>query len=188
MRALLFAPVNSEPHPSGNDAPLAQDVDAEADALMERSALFRSQNSRVRLGNVTRTGANTGMNKNLVRARETVTASILEKKQKARDAFKSPANSVLVKVNVHLYMWPFNGIATKKNKMEKVRRHILLYISRITYLLLITFAFPTYQVADVQHCASFPLESSTAEAFDSLLAAVNKSHERKYETALPLNW
>jgi ribosomal protein L35AE/L33A len=96
-------------------------------SVVDRAAQYRQTASSVRIGNIVRTGGNSGVNRNLERARtaaENITRERQEKKeQRAREV------AGWVKIHVHLYKWAFDGSQTQRVRMTKVSYcYIILHI------------------------------------------------------------
>jgi hypothetical protein len=84
-------------------------------SALDHATQYQQTATSVRIGNTVRTGANTGVNRNLERAQILSEQVIRERKEKrARDVAGS------INVHVYVYMWKFNGKTTSKAKMQKV--------------------------------------------------------------------
>jgi hypothetical protein len=84
-------------------------------SVFDHAAQYQETATSVRIGNSVRTGASTGVNRNLERAQITSEQVIRERKEKrSRDV----GGSVLI--GVCIYHWKFGGSSTVKSKMHKV--------------------------------------------------------------------
>jgi hypothetical protein len=104
VRAQLF---------SGVEATTPNDVAS----LFTRAATYQRQSSTFRLGNKVATGESTRVNRNLERL--TLSRQILQERRDKKEQYGRNTSN-LVKIHVHMYKWPFNGLQTQKSRMAKV--------------------------------------------------------------------